>query len=402
MLNVQRYLRTEGKSLESLTEELGIVVNEYDHVVTLNYNQIDSPRFHPICDECRALILEKGTWDIVARSFNRFYNLGEGHNEGHGYIRLPSYDDHQIIPFSLIRATTVTKLDGTLITAYWYNDTWNFSTRKMAFAEGQTNFDMSFRELIETAADYGNVMHLLRSFPTADAKKFCWVFELTSPANRIVTPYNHTNLNLLAVVHKGTGIEFDAKTVHEIANQYKIRTPFMHSVDSWEGLVTKVNSFAAMEEGVVLILEDNNFTAPLRIKVKNPKFVAIAHMRENGGLSPKNVLRLVMENEVEEYLGYFPEDKPYFCIVQRTYDHFIQNIKWHHDGYSHMADQKEFALAIQKHLPKNQWGFLFKMRKCSDTVEEMVHEMGPKKLANVLNLKAEFVKVFGTVVEDEA
>lgn len=77
-LEVQKYLRS-GKTLEQLTSELGIKVTHHssDPLVILNYCQIDSPKFHPITLECRGLVLEKQSWNIVARSFKRFFNFGE-------------------------------------------------------------------------------------------------------------------------------------------------------------------------------------------------------------------------------------------------------------------------------------------------------------------------------------
>jgi tRNA splicing ligase len=38
---------------------------------------IGSQKNHPITNECRGLVLETGTWKIVAKTFNRFFNLGE-------------------------------------------------------------------------------------------------------------------------------------------------------------------------------------------------------------------------------------------------------------------------------------------------------------------------------------
>ena len=54
-MNVQKYLEENG--LKKLQEEFKIVVTDYPDRVVLNYDQIDSPRFNPICDECRGLIL---------------------------------------------------------------------------------------------------------------------------------------------------------------------------------------------------------------------------------------------------------------------------------------------------------------------------------------------------------
>jgi len=75
MLCVQEFLLT--KNLEDLKNELGIEYNQSDDLVILNYSQIDSPKRHPIVMECRGLVLEIGTWRIIARSFNRFFNWSE-------------------------------------------------------------------------------------------------------------------------------------------------------------------------------------------------------------------------------------------------------------------------------------------------------------------------------------
>jgi hypothetical protein len=63
--------------LEDLENELGIVITRYDDRVVLNYSQIDSQKFHPICDECRGLILSLPNYEILSRPFDRFYNLQE-------------------------------------------------------------------------------------------------------------------------------------------------------------------------------------------------------------------------------------------------------------------------------------------------------------------------------------
>ena len=292
MLNVQKYLRF-GNSLESLTEKYGIIINEYDDIVVLNYNQIESPRFHPICDECRALILEKNSWNVVARSFNRFYNLGEGHDKGFGYIRLPSWpktedgdsEEPCIVPFTLDNSFPMSKLDGSLITAFFYNNQWNFSTRKMAFAEGQTTFGMTFAELIKSADNFANVEKLLNNFKfnwflqasNQDSTHCSFVFELTSPANRIVTPYNRTTMNLLTVVHNETGMELlDPYSILKLIDEYELGNlgALAENAMHLESLVQIVNDMPAMEEGMVLVLKSECGKAPWRIKIKNPKLLA--------------------------------------------------------------------------------------------------------------------------------
>ena len=68
------YIKKNG--IESLKSEFGINVKEYDDLFVLNYDQIESPKTHPIVQECRSLILDK-QFNVVSRSFDRFFNFGE-------------------------------------------------------------------------------------------------------------------------------------------------------------------------------------------------------------------------------------------------------------------------------------------------------------------------------------
>ena len=115
MLEVQKYLKEKG--LDSLAKEFNIKVTDYDKICVLNYNQIEFPRFHLICDECRALILEKGTWNVVAMSFVRFYNTYEGFDfnscKVFDPVRIASFNkEPQILSFPIEDAFVENKLDG--------------------------------------------------------------------------------------------------------------------------------------------------------------------------------------------------------------------------------------------------------------------------------------------------
>ncbi len=68
-LQVQRFLRGGG-TLADLAATYGIraKTDAALGVVMLNYNQIASPMAETICQECRALLLETGSWNVVSRS----------------------------------------------------------------------------------------------------------------------------------------------------------------------------------------------------------------------------------------------------------------------------------------------------------------------------------------------
>ncbi len=111
MLNVQKYLKY-GKTIEDLAAELGIKSQKHDTLplVILNYDQIESPKTHPIVRECRGLILNSDTYDLVAKSFNRFFNWGEVADE----LKLFDFSDFY----------TSTKEDGSLVTLFYFDDKW--------------------------------------------------------------------------------------------------------------------------------------------------------------------------------------------------------------------------------------------------------------------------------------
>ena len=115
MLHTQE--RIIEKGLDSLVE-LGIDIKDYSDFVLLVYSQTDSIKFNPVVTECRGLILQKDTWKVLCRSFDRFYNYGE---------------DPESNNFPVNKSNIYEKVDGTLIRV-WFHPVlgWNCATRKMA------------------------------------------------------------------------------------------------------------------------------------------------------------------------------------------------------------------------------------------------------------------------------
>ena len=56
-MKVINFLKEHGT--DKLASELNIIVKESNGLIMLNYNQIDSPKMHPIVQECRSLIMVK-------------------------------------------------------------------------------------------------------------------------------------------------------------------------------------------------------------------------------------------------------------------------------------------------------------------------------------------------------
>ena len=126
-MSVVDYLRTN--SVASL-ERLGIYARwstVHPEKFSLNYDQIEAIDGDPLVEECRGVVLvqesrergEPGRYRVIARPFQRFYNLGQG-----GAAEI----DWSTAAFE-------EKLDGTLCIVYHHGGIWNVATRSMPDAD---------------------------------------------------------------------------------------------------------------------------------------------------------------------------------------------------------------------------------------------------------------------------
>ncbi len=344
---VQDFLRAHKdlSGLLALKEKYGISVSEkYDDIVVLNYSQIDSPKFDPLVRECRGLILEKGSWNVVARSFDRFFNYGE----------CPDASKYDIT-----KAIVQEKLDGSLVTAYWRYDRWNFSTRKMAFAEGENSFGVSFRQVIDKAFDVKRLNDSVK-------EDWCPVFELTSPETRVVKRYSDYRLNLIGCRNRVSCEELTSAQLDKMAEVLRVPRPKQYSMSSFEEVVKNSKELPELDEGYVCLWDNDGFPCKTnggsfyRLKIKNPAYLAVAHMRDNGEHSEKRIICLVMLNEQEEYLNYFPEDRQLFQKYIDAYNRIDDDVKKTWEKVKDIENQKDFAIKV-KDLSISS--ILFRMKK---------------------------------------
>ena len=333
-MHVQDLLRSQG--LAGLVP-LGINVREYPDRVTLNYDMIESPKHDPVVKECRALILRKGDWSVLARSFDRFYNEPEDPNRKE---------------FDWRSALIEEKVDGSLMSVYHDGVDWQVATRSMAYAEGITPFGMTFADIFWSI----RTRDLFRMYN----EDYTFVFEMVSPETRVITPYPKRGVCLLTVRNRKTGIELDTKKLDDLAIVLSARQPRSYSVTSLQDLIEMSKSLPAMEEGYVARVQTD--AGWWRIKVKNPSYLAIAHLRNNGVLSIPRVVALVLANDEEEYLGYFPEDRHVFEPFIRARVKMYTEIQHLWELCKDKVEQKDFALTVSSFMCA---GILFQMRKGS-------------------------------------
>ena len=321
-LKVQEFLRNGG-TIEQLAEKYAIKATKKDSLVLLKYNQIESDFNEEIVRECRGIILDsEDNWRVIYWFSPKFFNYGE---------QLAANIDWNSARIS-------EKIDGSTGGLWNYKGIWYMSTSG-SFGGGELpqlkekTFEQLFWETFN-----GKNLHL-----PLDTNK-CYTFELVSIWNRIVVRYTESDLYLLSVR--------DLETLQEVsivkyAKEIGTRTPNIHLLNSIEDVVNFANTFSGIDlEGFVV--SDANFN---RIKVKNVKYLALAHLVDaNGRFSNRRILALVRAGEQEEILSYWNEYRPQFNKISQQYQALIDLLQasWDMNKDKIKVSRKEFALSVCK------------------------------------------------------
>jgi hypothetical protein len=200
-------------------------------------------------------------------------------------------------------------------------------------------------------------------------------FELLTPLNRIVVPQSKARLILHGVRNLETLQEEDPALWADKYNWEAVRT---YSFHSWEALLVASEALKP-EVGEGYIVCDGNYG---RVKVKSPQYVALHQLKDS--LSPKRLLEVVLHNEGDEVLAYFPELRQPFGLMQERVEALSRDIAQAYDDHKALEDQKSFALAV-KHLPYA--GILFNLRANRiQSIREGLIQMHLDKLSEMVGL----------------
>ena len=344
-LLVQDYLRS-GKSFDDLAVEHGVYARVTNGKISLNYDMIEAKESNPLACQCRGLVLEENTYNVVGYPFNRFFNYG-------GQDHLISKD------FDWNSAKMVSKLDGTMACVYNHKNRWYIGTRSRCEADVPMEdgintfamlFDIAVNEMykkIEPIEIRLDIQDLMNSFGEK-AKDYTFCFEITSPYNRIVCKYVDISLTLLMVRNNLTFLEEDPKVwLNDKTDYFGLKTPEEYSFNNPSHMVEIVNSWKPEEhEGVVLV--DKNFN---RIKVKNISYCLYNKMRDSLSTSVKGCVEAILLGKDDDLIGMMPAMisdrlirlKPVIQSVLKQVEVDFNDIK-HVDNMKEFASYAEFKL----------------------------------------------------------
>ena len=328
---------------------------KYPELYHLSYDQLESPKGHPIVRECRGLILNSAdNWAVVAYPFNRFANQGE------------TWADQ--IDWTDVRVQE--KVDGSMMILWHYDGYWLVSTKGSPDAGGSVgDFNFTFSELFFKTLNNVDNVHL--------DHRYTYVIELTSIYNRVVVQHKETALTLIGVrdITADGYPEIPVSTVNigiPVVKEYSL-----NSISEIEAAAIALNPM--QNEGFVVV--DKNFG---RVKMKSPSYVMIHHLKD--GFGQRRIIHLIQLGETSEVLSYFPEYQELFDQTKTAIDNMIAVTEAEYEAIKHLKDKKTFALEAVK--SKNS-GVLFALflGKTTSVRDYILHS---KKIVNKTTGEVDF------------
>lgn len=320
MLKIIEFLKNYPNNWERLLKEdpYNLRISKDQDYAILSYDQIKSDFSQEIVQQCRGIIIDINSLTIKCLPFFKFWN----------------YKDYYAADIHWPTARVQEKLDGSIIKLWWDRDHWWVSTNGVIDAQKCDLFN-DLNDLNRTYYDLFNEA-AVECLDYARLSKGCtYIFELVSPFNRVVVPYKETK-----IYHIGTR---DNRSFEELDVDIGVPKPKSYRFNSLAEVMDCAKKLPFSEEGYVVV--DGYWN---RVKIKSPAYVSVHHLSNNGRVNKKRIIELIMINEHEEFLTYFPEYKEHVDNVLYDINNFFKKIEEDIEKFmsKEYIDRKAFALDV--------------------------------------------------------
>ena len=272
------------------------VVADKGSYTVINYNVMMADTFPPVIQElldagheqddyarirreCRGIIFDSKTGDIIRRPFFKFFNVNEREE-----TQLHNLD------FSKEHWVDI-KLDGSMIAVFAHEGNLVWGTKMVA---------PDFHDMVEKFVESSDV----------DYAGFCWksindgytpIFEWMHPQKRIVIDYGkEPALTLLAVRHMVTGTFADLDKTP--ARQYGVPIVEQHSkVTDPKAFMEYVHDLKNAE-GFVIRWADGH-----RVKIKDHEYLQI-HKAKEAILQDRNIVEIILNEKLDDIKAHLPAE----------------------------------------------------------------------------------------------
>jgi RNA ligase len=313
--------------------------------------------------ECRGLIFNTQTGDLISHPYHKFFNAGEKEETQVHKINL--YEPHVVLE----------KLDGSMIRPIPTPEGFRLATKA-----GITDVAMNAEVFVADKPNY--VEFIFAMFDGGMTPLFEWC----SRKNRIVVDYPEDQLILTGIRNTTKGVYLLHNNMVELAEHWNI--PVVKAVDGLA--VQDINLFVKQVrewddgEGVVVRFDSGHM-----VKVKADDYV-LRHKSKDAINQEKNVIQTLLDDAVDDLVPLLtPEDAQRVQAFQNAFWLAVEDVcTTVHDLYKQIdkgQDQKEFAtVAVPSVLPEYQ-PFMYRLRK-GVPVKDLVVDQIRKSLSTQTKL----------------
>lgn len=376
MLELQKFLIENYGDRLKLSAEYGVYSKQhpkFPNLYQFTYDQIESSNIknHPIVVESRGIILDRdNNWEVVARSFDRFFNYGE-------------YPDGEE-QFDWSSVVAQEKVDGSLMILYNYAGAWHVATKGSPDAGGNVGQEsFTFADLFWKTFSNQFVPNF---FDRISTSAYTYIFELTSKYNRVVTSQidNDGLLTLIGVRrnYDGQEVNLQNSVVADILGKENVVRSFpLKNIAQIKEAAAQLDP--SKQEGFVLV--DKNFN---RLKVKSEKYVLIHHLKDS--INDERIVELIKTGEDSEVFAYFPDLKIRYDQIKKYWDMTAAMLDefWEETSKLKFESQKDFALFVQYNYNPRIHSFFYMIRsgKVKNATDWLMNLRPDKVLECTINL----------------
>lgn len=306
---------------------------KYGDLCIFSYGYL--PKWNAYERVCRGLIINQITGEIVARPFDKFFNWFEGGRKASGHI-----------------VNITEKLDGSLGILYRDNG-YKIATRS-SFTGKQALWATEFLNRNYELTGLNDVWTLL--------------FEIIYPDNRIVVNYgDREDLVLLAARNRFTGEYLPYwPDVFELGELYGFSLPTIYNFNSVSDILGATGKVDANCEGWVVEFSDGS-----RWKFKGDEYLEVHKLIS--GITPKRIIDALAEGKFNTVMDRLPEEyKTEINVlkaeIMQYFSKIMQQIEKYYELAPRHTTRKDFALWVQKQVPKEYQHILFAWEDDKDVI----------------------------------
>ena len=330
------------------------IITEYHHstgeLILIKYDMlgINTDLFtnpHSIYREGRSLVINLNTEEIVLCPFRKFFNIDEIEETSMSIVQ-EQMKTAKLIEFS-------NKLDGSMLSFRWYNDTLVSSSSGNLDPSKAIQLELGIK-IFNSDASY---LKMVKAMP-----EYTFIFEGIFEEDPHVVNYTGNSLNLIGIRNVYTGNTLTYKDTIAIGKQYNIPTTTLENTNMDDIIKNKSQYKSSDKEGWVIHIITND-NQSFRYKFKCDDYVKL-HKILNALSSDNVIIQAIAENTYDDLIAQVPDN--YKTRVATTANKVYEFLKIkkaliekYYNTYKDAPSKKDFALAVNKYVPKDIVSYMF-------------------------------------------